>query len=253
MSRSMTKQTNWLMRPAKLRSAWESAKTDQYSLSAWKKHGSLANHRTPGRLIRHDRCPDSESSLGGYIILLVLTCCGSCCVVTFQLLGIGVMVVGIILKTNNAFLNDDVLNFLDQIVLGSLTLKDLLFIIIGVVIALGVFSILTSLVGGIGAILKVRVMLIIVSIERWEISRSTVKPTAWYVWSAKTQIGMSMRPARSGSKTLCCPYEETGSLAIKNAYSEDSDQSGWMPMLIWVFAGRIAHFLCFVVLRLLMK
>ena len=75
------------------------------------------------------------------------------------------MVVGIILKTNNAFLNDDVLNFLDQIVLGSLTLKDLLFIIIGVVIALGVFSILTSLVGGVGAILKVRLMLIIVSIE----------------------------------------------------------------------------------------
>ena len=94
---------------------------------------------------------------------LILGCYRPWCI--FQLLGIGVMVVGIILKTNNAFLNDDVLNFLDQIVLGSLTLKDLLFIIIGIVIALGVFSILTSLVGGIGSILKVRVMLIIVSME----------------------------------------------------------------------------------------
>ena len=82
----------------------------------------------------------------------------------FQLLGIGVMVVGIILQTNNGFLNDDVLAFLDKVVLGSLTLKQLLFIIIGVVIALGVFTIITSIQGGVGALCKVRVMLIIVSI-----------------------------------------------------------------------------------------
>ena len=29
--------------------------------------------------------------------------------------------------------------------------------------------------------------------------------------------------------------------------SEDSTETGWMPRLIWVFAGRTGHFFCFVV------
>ena len=32
--------------------------------------------------------------------------------------------------------------------------------------------------------------------------------------------------------------------------SEDSDQTGWMPRLIWVFAERKSHFVGFVVWRL---
>lgn len=90
----------------------------------------------------------------GVVFLIILN-------VLTLLLGIGVMVVGIILQTNNGFLNDDVLAFLDKVVLGSLTLKQLLFIIIGIVIALGVFTIITSIQGGVGALCKVRVMLII--------------------------------------------------------------------------------------------
>ena len=31
-----------------------------------------------------------------------------------------------------------------------------------------------------------------------------------------------------------------------HAYSEDSDQTGWMPRLTWVFAGRKGHFVGFV-------
>ena len=30
------------------------------------------------------------------------------------------------------------------------------------------------------------------------------------------------------------------------AHSKDSDQTGWMPRLIWVFAGRTSHFVGFV-------
>ena len=37
-----------------------------------------------------------------------------------------------------------------------------------------------------------------------------------------------------------------GSLATHWAHSEDSDQTGRMPRLIWVFAGRTCHFVGFV-------
>ena len=42
---------------------------------------------------------------------------------------------------------------------------------------------------------------------------------------------------------LRCPHEETGSIATHWVHSEDSDQTGWMPRLIWVFAGRTCHLL----------
>ena len=43
MSRKMTKPAKWLC-AQQLRSAWVSAQSDQSSLSAWRKFGSLANH-----------------------------------------------------------------------------------------------------------------------------------------------------------------------------------------------------------------
>ena len=42
---------------------------------------------------------------------------------------------------------------------------------------------------------------------------------------------------------LRCPHEEIGPLATHWAHSEDSDQTGRMPRLIWVFAGRTATLL----------
>ena len=42
-----------------------------------------------------------------------------------------------------------------------------------------------------------------------------------------------------------------GSLATHKTHSEDSDQTGQMPRLIWVFAGRTAILLGYVVLRLI--
>ena len=102
--------------------------------------------------------------------LLLISSCVKCYTeidkkLTFQLLGIGVLVIGIILQTNDGFIDDDILALLDEVSLGGITLKQLIFIVIGIVIALGCFTIVTSLCGGVGALFKLRVLLIIVSIK----------------------------------------------------------------------------------------
>ena len=52
----------------------------------------------------------------------------------------------------------------------------------------------------------------------------------------KTQISQGIRPVWSASSLSAC--RKLGSLATHWAHSEDSDQTGCMPRLIWVFAGR---------------
>ena len=47
MSRDMTKPTKWVCAQRRLGSAWASAQSDQSSLSAWRKLGSLATHWVP--------------------------------------------------------------------------------------------------------------------------------------------------------------------------------------------------------------
>ena len=53
---------------------------------------------------------------------------------------------------------------------------------------------------------------------------------------AKTQISLSIRPVWSES-SLCAQWVAKGP-SFLHADSKDSDQTGWMAMLIWVFAGR---------------
>ena len=53
---------------------------------------------------------------------------------------------------------------------------------------------------------------------------------------AKTQISLGIRPVWSESSPSA--WRKLGSLATHWAHSEDSDQTGRMPRLIWVFAGR---------------
>ena len=60
---------------------------------------------------------------------------------------------------------------------------------------------------------------------------------------AKTQISLGIRPV--WSESLLSAGRKLGSLAAHWAHSEDSDQSGQIPRLIWVFAGR-SHFVGFV-------
>ena len=52
----------------------------------------------------------------------------------------------------------------------------------------------------------------------------------------KTQMSLGIRPVWSESSLSA--WRNLGSLATHWAHSEDSDQTGRMPRLIWVFAGR---------------
>ena len=58
---------------------------------------------------------------------------------------------------------------------------------------------------------------------------------------AKTQISLGIRPVWSESSLSA--WRKLGPLATHWAHSEDSDQIGWIPRLIWVFAGRTATLL----------
>ena len=62
-----------------------------------------------------------------------------------------------------------------------------------------------------------------------------MKPTKWPVRPAKTQISLGIRPV--WSEALLTAWRNLGSLATNRAHSEDADQTGRMPSLIWVFAG----------------
>ena len=67
-------------------------------------------------------------------------------------------------------------------------------------------------------------------------SRHMTKPwTKRHVRPSKTQISLGIRPVWSESSLSA--WRKLGSLATHWAHSEDSDQTGWMPRLIWVFAG----------------
>ena len=68
------------------------------------------------------------------------------------------------------------------------------------------------------------------------LSRLMTKPTKWRVRPAKTQISLGFRPV--WSEPSLSAWRKFGSFASHWAHSEDSDQTGRMPRLIWVFAGR---------------
>ena len=67
-------------------------------------------------------------------------------------------------------------------------------------------------------------------------SHDMTKPTKW-VHPAKTQI--SLASAQSDQSSLCAQWVAKDPNFL-HADSEDSDQTGRMPRLIWVFAGHTA-------------
>ena len=73
-------------------------------------------------------------------------------------------------------------------------------------------------------------------------NKMTVRP-------AKTQISLGIRPVWSES-SLCTQWVAKNP-SFLHADSEDSDQTGQMPRLIWVFAGRTCHYVGFVTRRLI--
>ena len=78
-----------------------------------------------------------------------------------------------------------------------------------------------------------------------KMSQLMINPTKWHVRPAKTQISLGICPVWSESSPSA--WRKLGSLATHWAQSKDSDQTGRMPRLIWVFAGRTCHFVGFVV------
>ena len=66
-------------------------------------------------------------------------------------------------------------------------------------------------------------------------SRLMTKPTKWQVLSAMTNISLGIHPVWSESSLSA--WRKLGSLATRWAHSEDSEQTGRMSRLIWVFAG----------------
>ena len=74
-------------------------------------------------------------------------------------------------------------------------------------------------------------------------SRLMTKPAKWHVRPAKTQISLGIRPVWSESSLSA--WRKLESLATHWAHSEDSDQTGRMPRLIGVFAGRTVILLVF--------
>ena len=61
--------------------------------------------------------------------------------------------------------------------------------------------------------------------------------------------GLGIRPVWSESSLSA--WRKHGSLATHWVHREDSDQTGRMPRLIWVFTGRTCHFVGFVMRRLI--
>ena len=84
-------------------------------------------------------------------------------------------------------------------------------------------------------------MRLIWGIDNLHLSCRMTKPTKWPVCPAKTQT----------SESLLSAWRKLRFLATHWVHSEDSDQTGLMPRLIWVFAGCIGHFVGFDMRRLI--
>ena len=76
-------------------------------------------------------------------------------------------------------------------------------------------------------------------------SCSMSKPTKWLcAWQRLRSVW---------SECSLSALRKLGSLTSYWAHSKDSDQTGWMPRLIWVFAGRAGHFVGFYMLLLIFE
>ena len=78
--------------------------------------------------------------------------------------------------------------------------------------------------------------------DKTKMSQRMTKPTKWHVRPAKTQISLGIRPVWSESSL--CAQRLAKDTSFLYADSVDSDQTGRMPRLIWVFAGRTCCRFC---------
>ena len=85
------------------------------------------------------------------------------------------------------------------------------------------------------------------------LSRLMTKPTKWLC--AQRRLRSALASAQSDQSlseySLCAQWVAKGPRFL-HADSEDSDQTGRMPRLIWVFTWRTCHFVGFIMWRRLM-
>ena len=86
---------------------------------------------------------------------------------------------------------------------------------------------------------------------RFQLEPQHYKTDKMIVRAAKTRISLGIRPV--WSEFSPCAQFLANDRRFLHADSEDPGQTGRMPRLIWVFAGRKGHFFDFVVLRLIFK
>ena len=80
-------------------------------------------------------------------------------------------------------------------------------------------------------------------------SHLMTKPTKWLC--AQWRLRSAWACAQSHQSSLCAQWLVAKDQNFLHADSEDSDQTGQIPRLIWVFAGRTCHFVAFVMRRLI--
>ena len=65
-------------------------------------------------------------------------------------------------------------------------------------------------------------------------------------WLCTQRILRSAWASAQSDQSSLSAWRKLGSLVTHWVHREDSDQTGWMPRLIWVFAGHPCHFAGFV-------
>ena len=81
-------------------------------------------------------------------------------------------------------------------------------------------------------------------------SRLMTKPTKGVCTQRRLRSAWAF--TQSGQSSLCAHWVAKDP-SFLHADSEDSDQTRWMPRLIWVFAGRTCHFVSFVMMPLILS
>ena len=81
------------------------------------------------------------------------------------------------------------------------------------------------------------------------LSRCMTKQTIWPVRPAKTQVSLGIHPV--WSEFSLCSQWVAKDLKFLHVDSEDSDQTGRIPRLVWVFAGCTGNTVGFVMRRLI--
>ena len=84
------------------------------------------------------------------------------------------------------------------------------------------------------------------NISGLEVSRMKKYWALNYLLNTQWSIQISLGICPIWSESSLSAWIKLGSLSTNWVHSEDSDQTGWMPRLIWVFAGRTDHFVGFV-------